>query len=130
MSTFLNPLDFFPTFYNIQSVSSNAVAQYAKQNLYVNCSFNGSTITVINNLGRSDLKIECVGQKDGETFSYALRTTLSSNNTPQTISSYGGRQLNQYDMCVVNIINNNNTVIGSGIIANTNSNQMGLDIIC
>lgn len=26
MSIFLNPLDFFPTFYNMQSVSSNAVA--------------------------------------------------------------------------------------------------------
>ncbi len=114
----------------MQSVTSNAVAQYARQNLYVGCSFNGTTITVINNLGRSDLKIECIGQKDGETFSYVLRTTLSSNNTPQTISSYSGRQLNQYDMCIVNIINNNNYVIGSGIIANINSNQMGLNIFC
>lgn len=115
---------------NMQSVTSGAVYDYARQNLYVSCSFNGTTVTVINNLERSDLKIECIGVKNGETYSYVLRTTLSSNNTPQTISSYSGRQLNQYDMCVVNIINDNNTVIGSGIIANINSNQMGLTVFC
>ena len=39
MSTFLNPLDFFPTFYNMQSVSSNAVANAINDAFRVNLQY-------------------------------------------------------------------------------------------
>lgn len=48
MSTFLNPLDFFPTFYNMQSVSSNAVAEQLRIGGFIKSISSGQlgTITV------------------------------------------------------------------------------------
>ena len=113
----------------MQSVTSNAVAEYAKQNLYVDCKFNGTNILVTNNLHRTDLKIEGVIFKNGVTYSYFLRTVLNETESTQTITSYNGRQLSEYEMCMINIYQGNNC-IGSGIIANVVSNTMGLKILC
>ena len=115
----------------MQSVSSGAVYNYAKK-LYVKCSFNGTSISVTNNLNRSDLQIECIGLvANGEIFSYVLRTNLNQSETAQTITSYGGRQLQYYLMCFVNIvIKTTNHIIASGVIANVVGNVMELDILC
>ena len=116
---------------NTQPATSGAISNYAKQNLYVECTIsNGTSITLVNNLGRSDLKIEMIGQKDGETFSYLLKQTLSSSSSPQNLSSYSGRQLNNYDVLMVNVYEGNSYVIGSGMIANIYANSMKIKILC
>jgi len=114
---------------NMQSVTSNAVANYARQNLYVDCNMNGTNILVTNNLHRTDLKIEGIGFKDVSTYSYFFRTTLNETESAQTITSYNGRQLSEYDMCMINIYQDNNC-IGSGIIANVVANQMSIRVHC
>ena len=117
---------------NMQSVSSSAVANALSNkadNLYVECSFNGTAITVTNNLHRTDLAIEGITMNGGSTFSYFFRTTLSETENPQSITSYGGRQLQDYDTCFINIWKNNDC-IASGLIANIVSNTMGLRILC
>ena len=114
---------------NMQSVTSGAVAKYARQNLYVDCNMNGTNILVTNNLHRTDLKIEGIGFKSGSPYSYFFRTTLNETESEQTITSYNGRQLSEYDMCMINIYQDNNC-IGSGIIANVVANQMSIRVHC
>ena len=115
---------------NMQTVTSDAVYKYAKRDLYVECAFNGTNITVTNNLGRSDLKIEgiCLGS-NGSTYSYFFQTALNNTETLQSITSYGGRQLQDYDCCMINILKDN-YIIASGMIANITSNSMGLIVHC
>ena len=114
----------------MQTVTSDAVYKYAKQDLYVDCKFNGTNITVMNNLGRSDLKIEgvCLGS-NGTTYSYFFQTALNNTETLQNITSYGGRQLQDYVCCMINILKDN-YIIACGMIANITSNSMGLIVHC
>ena len=117
----------------MQSVSSNAVYNYAKQNLYVECTFSGTSITVTNNLHRTDLCIEGICFVSGSTYSYFFRTLLNNTEAEQSITSYGGRQLQDYDMCFINIYEggvNGLDCIASGFIANISGNNMKLKVLC
>ena len=115
----------------MQSVSSGAVASYARKYNYVRVEYNGTSVTVTNNLGRSDLRIEIICLGSGETFSYVLRQSLSSSSTPQSITSYNGRVPSSYDSMFVTIMDNNGFVIGSGIIGNLGgSNTGGILVYC
>lgn len=121
-----------PTADSLLPITSGAVASALSNkadNLYVECSFNGTAITVTNNLHRTDLAIEGIIMNDGSTFTYFFRTTLSETENPQSITSYGGRQLQDYEFCFINIWKNNDC-IASGVIANIVSNTMGLRILC
>ena len=117
------------TLNNMQSVTSNAVAEYAKQNLYVDCKMNGTNILVTNNLHRTDLKIEGIGYKNGAIYTYFFPATLNETEATQTITSYNGRQLSEYEMCMICVYQNNNC-IGSGIIANVSLNNMSIRVYC